>query len=499
MSFLFATSFCLNAQLVNNGGTITIQANASLIVEGDVDQSSGTIVNNGTLSFTGNMTNDGIYTAGAASKLIATGTGTSELDMNGATVAILENAKTSGEVTLESSVEVSEAVDFSGTSDILLGDFNLILEEAATTNGSTTGHFVTDGVGTLNKELSAAGTYTADVGDGSVYSPISYVHSGTYSMSTINTAVTNMKHPDAVADADDFLNRYWETTTSITNPSLEMTGTYDAGDVSGTAGDMVGARWENTEWEFLGGSQSGMTVTGTTTETASELTGLNFFGKADFTVFLEGPYNSTTSQMDVTPGFNASIPLTSPYTSAPATATAIAADVVDWVLIEVRDVGALNMPITSVSALLLADGSIVSSDGTTLPLLKDASANSHLSITHRNHLGVMSANPIADFSTTIPDVDFGSGATSAYTVGPAGIKTMADGNFALFGGDGNNNGDVSATDLVNFWIPFNGLTINASNYSTAGAGDFNLNGDVSATDFVNAWIPNNSTISQIPQ
>ena len=414
---LLSTCSLVNAQLVNNGGTITIESNATLIVEGDVTHNSGTITNNGTLDFSGNMTNSGTYTSGAGSKLIASGTSSSNLDMNGATVAILENAKTAGDVNLLSVVEVAEQVDFSGTSDIVLGDFNLVLEENATTNGATTGHFVTDGIGTLEKEVSVAGTYTADVGDGTNYTPIQYVHSGTYNNSTINTAVVDMKHPDvtgAVASADDFLNRYWETTTNVSNPSLAMTGTYVAGDVTGTAGDMVGARWENSEWEFAGGTQNGLTVGATTTETNSELTGLNFFGKANVRVFLDGPYDDATQTMSTSLNDLDIIPVNTPYSDGLSVDPSFwndsaNDDIVDWIFIESRD--ASGAIVGGTSAFLESDGDIVSIDGVSFPLVKDSGENGYIVVKHRNHAPISTANVVSYTDESLNDLaDSGVGA-----------------------------------------------------------------------------------------
>jgi hypothetical protein len=490
-SFLFVTCCCLNAQLVNNGGTITIQSNATLIVEGDVDHNSGTIVNNGTLSVEGNMTNDGTYTAGATSKLIMTGTTSSDLDMNGATVAILENAKTAGDVNLTSSVEVSEQVDFSGTSDIVLSDHNLVLAEAATTNGSATGHFVTDGIGKLNKEVSAAGTYTADVGDGTVYSPIQYVHSGTYSSSTINTSVTNMKHPDVagpVAGADDYLNRYWETTTTIGTPNLQMTGTYDAGDVTGAAGDMVGARWESMEWEFATGAQNGTTVSATSTEATTELTGLNFYGKADLKVWLQAAYNTASDNMNTTLGTAGLIPQTSPYADAIDYDLPLAADIVDW--IEIEYVGENGNPNVRRSALLKQDGSVVDVDGVSSLYLKDSDQDALINIYHRNHLPFSSATQV-DLVSSTSAYDY-SVSSNLYD-NPAFVTDNAieleTGVYGMFRGNG--NGDVNLTFIDYVLTRNNTTTSQSSVYSIY---DINMDGNLSFIDYVLSRI--NSTTSK---
>ena len=203
--------------------------------------------------------------------------------------------------------------------------------------------------------------------------------------------------------------------------------------------------------------------------------------------------------MDVGVNYNASIPLNSPYVDAPATATAVPANAIDWIKIEIRDANDLTSTVSAKSAFLLADGSIVDVDGSSLPSLKDATNSSHIAVLHRNHLGIISANPVNNLENATPPVNFGDGTVSVYTTGPDALALLSDGNYALFSGDGNGNGDVAATDLVNVWIPNNGQTVTQANYGTTGLADFNLNGDVTATDFVNFWINNNSKISQIPE
>jgi len=481
----------VSAQLVNQGGTITIQPGAKLIVETDVNNASGSIVNNGTIEVTGDFTNDGTLTSAAASKLIFKGAAASTFDANGASVAILENAKTASDVSLMSAVSVSEMVDFSGASDFILGDHNLTLAEAATTNGGATGHFVTNGLGTLNKEVSAAGTFTADLGDGTNYTPLVAAHSGTYPVGAIlSTQVEDADHPDLLADATDKISRNWTLSNTLTTPSIAMTGTYVAADVTGDETKMVGARYENMEWEFGTGAQAGSTVSATTTAATSELTGMNFFGKADLTAFLEGPYQGNNL---MSTSINALLPTTNPY-DATETGITVPGNAVDYILVEMREAAALNTVVSSKSGFLLSDGSIVSTDGS-LILLKDASATSHVAIQHRNSLGILTASPLNFTSGTIT-ANLGDGTTALYTNGSDAAKIMADGNLAMFSGDGDSNGDVNATDFVSIWLPNNSAPYN---YTTNGFADFDLSGDINAADFVTYWLANNSKITQIPQ
>ena len=486
----------VSAQLVNQGGTITIQAGATLIVETDITNTSGTINNNGDIQVAGDFVNDGTFTSGANSKLIFTGATASILDANGATAAILENAKTAGDVTLASAISVDEQVDFSGTSDIILNDFGLTLSETATTNGSATGHFVTDGVGTLNKEVSAAGTFTADLGDGTNYSPLEAVHSGTYAASTISTKVTNVKHPDIaglVAGADDYINRYWEVDNTITTPNIALTGTYVAGDVSGTEGDMVGARFENVEWEFGTGAQAGSTVSATSTTSATELTGMNFFGKASVKVFLEGAYNVANDDMDAKlrdyngGGVNL-IASTSPYADALVYDTPLPADIVDWIEIEtVGEAGAANV---RRSALLKTDGTIVDVDGVSPVFVKDANTDNFVNVYHRNHMPISTAAQVDLVDSATPY----NATLSANIYNDSGIvtenaKELEAGVYGLFRGNGNSDTSLSFIDYV--IVRANTTSSQAQLYSVY---DVNMDGNLSFIDYVMSRL--NSTTSK---
>ncbi|MEZ4686237.1 MAG: hypothetical protein R3B47_09270 [Bacteroidia bacterium] len=71
-------------------------------------------------------------------------------------------------------------------------------------------------------------------------------------------------------------------------------------------------------------------------------------------------------------------------------------DIVDWILVEFRDQNRPDSVIYSRAGLLLKDGSIVDVDGQSgieVPLT--ATTPYYVAIIHRNHLGVMTANPIA--------------------------------------------------------------------------------------------------------
>lgn len=70
--------------------------------------------------------------------------------------------------------------------------------------------------------------------------------------------------------------------------------------------------------------------------------------------------------------------------------------IVDWVYIELRDGSNFNSIVATRSALLQRDGDVVDVDGVSGVLFANSSpASYYVSVRHRNHLGTMTANPIA--------------------------------------------------------------------------------------------------------
>jgi len=69
---------------------------------------------------------------------------------------------------------------------------------------------------------------------------------------------------------------------------------------------------------------------------------------------------------------------------------------------------------------------------------------------------------------------------------------FGDGNWGLWGGDGDANESVTAFDFINVWLPSNGSS--GDNLQA----DFNLDGTVTAFDFIDVWLVANGRQSQTP-
>ncbi len=127
-------------------------------------------------------------------------------------------------------------------------------------------------------------------------------------------------------------------------------------------------------------------------------------------VYLEGPYNSSAGEMNTDLNTLGLIPLSQPYNVAPwnytgtETVTAIPnSNVVDWVLIEIREASNANSanPNTKLktrAGFLLKNGDVADLDGLTPLTFEDLELDNakeqYVVVYHRNHLAVMSADPL---------------------------------------------------------------------------------------------------------
>lgn len=134
-------------------------------------------------------------------------------------------------------------------------------------------------------------------------------------------------------------------------------------------------------------------------------------------IFLEGTYNSSLSEM--TDSLNLVLPKTSPYSENPRTIFNIPNNIVDWVLVELRESDNGNT-IISRSALLHKDGRIVSDN-----LLSNfielgiEPGDYFIVIKHRNHISVMSKNKVSLSKTSSILYDFTTGSDKFYGTGAA--------------------------------------------------------------------------------
>ncbi len=452
------------AQFVNNGATVTIQAGATLRVETNfVNNAGGTITNNGTLEVQNDFTNAGTFNSGSTSTVKFIGTTNSNVTPGGATLRNVELAKTAENVTLQGPLAINGDLTFTNDNNkVILGAHNLTINTGGGVVSSDANEYVvTNGTGQFVKGLDANGTITHEIGDLTNYTPVSSAVTGSaYASATLGARVyTDVPSMQAkYNDATDYINREWLVVASgIANYDNTITGTYSDGDIVGTESLIKGSSYHSPtpDWKFI--NSAGNATLNTVTARAInpspfdvKLSGQNFFGKANLKAYLAGALPSGTT-MTNTLRTNNLIPLASPYSAAPfnapaVTAASIPANATDWILVEVRDAATPATLVSQTSAFILTDGTIVNMDGQPLRL-KNAVANGHIGLKHRNHLGIRTASPL---NLVEPPTlkDFSAGTSEAFTNGTitsnANMRQIGS-VFAMWNGDVNQDGYVRYT------------------------------------------------------
>jgi hypothetical protein len=220
----------------------------------------------------------------------------------------------------------------------------------------------------------------------------------------------------------------------------------------------------------------------------------------DLQAYLEGPFGGTTMTTALNSG--GFLPLSQPYQGAPwnyngteSVASIPNAGVVDWVLVELRDAANAaaaggSTTLARQACFLLNNGKIVGLNGSSyLQFSVNVFDQLYAVVWHRNHLGIISANPM----TLVTDhlvYNYSSGVNQVFG-GPNGHKQLASGIWGMISGDGNADRQISNADKNDVWAPQSG-------FSGYRAGDFDLNGQVDNIDKVEKWKPNSGLGCQVP-
>jgi hypothetical protein len=230
----------------------------------------------------------------------------------------------------------------------------------------------------------------------------------------------------------------------------------------------------------------------------------------NLTMFLEGPFNDATNSMNL--GINSILPLNQPFDTPPLSnpspdwyytgLESVGAipnpSIVDWVLVQLRDAptAASALPATSIftqAAFITSTGQIVDLDGVSpLNFTATVSNNLYAVVWSRNHLGIISANPLLDIGGMFT-YDFSSGSGQAY--GGMNSQKQISTVPVIWGtipGDANATGLAAIGDKTNVWS----LQAGESGYLES---DYNFDGEADHVDKNDFWLPNMGKGSQIPE
>ena len=518
ITMLMAISSLLSAQLlVNNGGSITMEPTNVMVVHGDItNQLNGAMNNNGQLRLSGDWTNNAVsgnLLQGSTGTVSFDGTSTQNID--GSAKTWFNNLAVNNAVNIQTETSVASNLGLSGGS-INLGAADLKMESGATISGAGPTQYVVAGSnGRLVQEVQAADVLFP-VGTATSYVPVTLNNSGNtdnFGVSVFSDVLDGGTTGSTIPEIDDCVNNTWNITEETAGGSdLSIAVQWNASDEGITFDRSQSAIGHyNGSWDPDGaGPAQG---TNPYTQIRNGITSLSAFAVGDtespmaitlaltidLAAFLEGPFNGTNMNTSLNTG--GLLPLAQPYNAAPwnyagtESVASIPANAVDWVLLELRDAAdAISATDATVidrqAAFVLADGTVVATDGASYPEFGGSvSQNLFVLIYHRNHLAVMSANPVTQ-SGGLYSWNFTTGSEKGYG-DTAGQNEISTGIWGLVGGDADANGTIGASDKT-AWASEAG-----SNGYTGS--DFDMNTQVNNVDKNDIWVENNTKTSQVPE
>jgi len=510
----------LTAQiLANKGGNITLSNGSSLHINGDFENlEDGSIDNSGTIYLEGNWTNNAIsgnLLQGTTGNVIFNGT--SSQTIGGATQTWFQNLNLQADAQLATYTSISGQLHLSAASMILNNSHLMVENTASITGVNGSNYIVADGNGRLIREVGNSNVYFP-VGTSSSFVPVMLNNNGVvdnFAVKVFDNILDEGTSGSTIPEIDNCVNMSWDINEQTNGGSVLSITPYWTNSNEGLFFNRTMAglgHFTNGSWDPQPAQNGSGPIPHSITRTG--ITTLSTFAVGDINsplaitldivinlaAFLEGPFNAT--EMSTLLNSNNLLPLSQPYNTGPwnysGTENVVSlpnADIVDWVLIELRD--AVNTgsatPATTISqqaGFVLNDGSIVAIDGiSNLQFNATVSQNLFVVVFHRNHLGIISANALTQ-SGGVYTYDFTTGAYQAFGDNPS-QKEIASGIYGMFGGDLNSNGNIGITDKLT-WNSETGT----SNYTAA---DANLDGEVDNLDKNDITISNIGEGSYVPE
>ena len=446
---------------VSANGSTTFCAGGSVLLTSSV--SSGNFWSNGATSQSIMVSASGNYS------VVNTQAGCSSASSN--VISVNVNA-----------LPTTPTVSISGGTSLCPGE-NVVL-----TSNYSSGNLWSNGSTTASITVTAAGNYTVQHTNAN----------GCQSASSTSVSVTNVAAVNA--SFNTLSNNFCSTDPVVTLIPNNAGGSFSGAGVSGNTFNpaaVPSGMWGMPIAISYTISQNGCT------SISSQSIVVNMCGNpvrnVRIKILLEGNYLAGTGTMHTQLNDAGLVPLSQPYGVAPwnynvaVSASSIPANAVDWVLVEART----GTPSTTGNAgttvverqvgLLMENGDIRSADGSTGLDFNNLSvgAQYHFSVRHRNHLDVLTANPLT--ANSIIYYDFTTSDAKAF--GIEQVKPMADGKYVLHAGDYNHDGVIQTTDY-DHWVS------DPSILNTYSLTDGNLDGVVQTTDY-DTWSRNKAKIGSI--
>jgi hypothetical protein len=510
------------AQTISPGTTMAIRPGTVVSSDNPLSVTSGGILDvQGTLILKKNLDNQ----SSTSSDL-----GTGVIELSGTTQQTVSGQNTIGKLRINNAAGVVIAGNTRVNDSlkiinglVTLGSYNLLLGPSALcSTGSSSAMVVAEGTGALRKEFSTTPSFpmsfTYPVGDNTgtaEYSPVTVnFTSGTFGTgNSLGVNLKNLPDPDPNVASGNYLSRYWTLDNNAISGTIScgLTLNFLDADVTGTKANLFCVKSSPVLETYNG--VSGNQLTGTVSS-FSRFTGADAALQASLNVFLQGPYSATGDTMANTlatglPLGDRSVltnfPSNQPYNGTPwnytgtESVTSLPANVVDWVLVELRQAstaaGATNATVFARRAgFLKKDGTIVDPDGTPLKFYHaTVTSNVFPVVRHRNHIAIMAANAVVKNGTGSYAYDYSSGSTQVWG-GTAGVKQIDTSpvRWGMIAGDANGDNSVFNNDYTGYYIP---TFFNSGQYRPA---DFNMDSNVFNNDYTGFYIPNFFIDNQLP-
>jgi hypothetical protein len=510
----FALCSSAKAQLFIDQAQFTIQAGATVTVQGDVTSNTDIL---------------------GTGKVVLNGSSNQNVNVGGFTVPNLE-VNNAANVTLTGAAKISGDLLFTN-GKILLGNNNLTIGSAGTiTSASSTKYVVTNGTGKLVKAALSSTAFNFPVGNSTTaYDAVSIANTGTADDIGVRSFANVLTSgASGAAYTKEVVNNSWDVSEAVAGGSnLSLTANWDAADeltgfdrTRGGISNYLTTPAASVGWDLLNSQTGAATGSGPYSYTRSGVTTVGVFAVGTRPVsspllvspkvYLQGPFNTGTGMMG--DGLRSAnlIPTTEPYSNTTYVASAFITNalrgsgggetstssvvgsaagastnnsVVDWVVVQLHR-SSDGVVVSQRAALIQRDGDVVDTDGTSpVNLAGNAAGSYYISVRHRNHLGARSAATLtlAKVSTTNYDFTTSNAQAFAGAVSNNALATLVAGTtFGLWGG--NSNADLftrkTGSAATNDYSKLVSAVASAANPGPTGVyrtEDFNMDGNVRKT------------------